>query len=149
MIMPEKPEIDAWNEARDLLLRLESLTTELEQSLADGPRRSCRPCSGSAAAPRLPRYTEKRLWGPDWTGKRRRLLQSIAQTEIGNSSTAWWRPTSVCAMNWRRGWVRSGRRSPGCGRPEWPIASIRSVADPSKEPLSMPGDRMPQHQIAT
>lgn len=34
--MPERPEIDAWEEARDLLLRWEALTKKLGKSVAGG-----------------------------------------------------------------------------------------------------------------
>ncbi len=86
MIMPEKPEIDAWNEARNLLLRLESLTTELENSLADGPLLVLPPLLKQRQQLRDCLDTLKKDYGVlYWTGEKAPALQSIAQTEIGDA----------------------------------------------------------------
>jgi hypothetical protein len=83
MIMPEKPEIDVWNEARDLLLRLESLTTELEQSLAGGPLQELPPLLEQRRQLRDCLDTLKKDHGIlQWTGEPVPALQSIAQAEI-------------------------------------------------------------------
>ena len=46
MAMPERLEIDVWEEARDLLLRWEALTMELEKSMAGGATQNLLPLLG-------------------------------------------------------------------------------------------------------
>jgi hypothetical protein len=41
--MPERPEIDVWDEARDLLLRWEALTMELETNVVSGATQNLLP----------------------------------------------------------------------------------------------------------
>jgi hypothetical protein len=46
MIMPEKPEPDVWDEARDLLLRWEALAVELGKNMASGATQNLLPLLG-------------------------------------------------------------------------------------------------------
>ena len=81
--MPEKPEIDVWGKARDLLLRLEGLTTELEQGLANESLQKLPPLLKQRRQLRHRLDTLKKDHGiADWTGEPAPALQSIAQAEI-------------------------------------------------------------------
>ena len=83
IIVPDKPEQDAWDEARGLLLHLEAMTNELGKSLASGATQNLLPLLGERRKLRDRLEALREDYGiVEWAGGSAADHQTAAQNEI-------------------------------------------------------------------